>query len=65
LGGNTGVMNTLNGRLNLAGMGQQQDVQMQDPSHQSHHELGGTGLLGDGLSTPGGFGGIQFNWKTP
>ncbi|CAM6027837.1 unnamed protein product [Sphagnum balticum] len=65
LGGNTGVMNTLNGRLNLAGMGQQQDVQMQDPSHQSHHELGGTGLLGDGLSTPSGFGGIQFNWKTP
>ncbi|CAK9221695.1 unnamed protein product [Sphagnum troendelagicum] len=65
LGGNTGVMDTLNGRLNLAGMGQQQDVQMQDPSHQSHHELGGTGLLGDGLSTPGGFGGIQFNWKTP
>ncbi|CAK9262137.1 unnamed protein product [Sphagnum jensenii] len=47
------------------------NVQMQqDPSHhQSHHheQLGVTGLLGDhGLGTAShGFGGIQFNWKTP
>jgi hypothetical protein len=76
LGGNTaGAINTLNGRLNLAGIQQQgqqqQNVQMQqDPSHhQSHHheQLGVTGLLGDhGLGTAShGFGGIQFNWKTP
>lgn len=62
-------INTLNGRLMLAGIGQQQ--QMQDLSHPSrhhHHELPGTvsGLLGDGLSTASGFAATQFNWsKTP
>lgn len=63
-------INTLNGRLMLAGIGQQQQ-QMQDlshPSHHHHHELAGTvsGLLGDGLSTASGFAATQFNWsKTP
>ncbi|KAH9533041.1 hypothetical protein CY35_18G030000 [Sphagnum magellanicum] len=66
-------INTLNGRLMLAGIGQQQQQQqMQDLSHPSHHhhhhELAGTvsGLLGDGLSTASGFAATQFNWsKTP
>ncbi len=65
-------INTLNGRLMLAGIGQQQQQQqMQDlshPSHHHHHELAGTvsGLLGDGLSTASGFAATQFNWsKTP
>ncbi len=61
--------NTLNGRLMLAGIGQQQQMQdLSHPSHHHHHELAGTvsGLLGDGLSTASGFASTQFNWsKTP